>query len=86
MATEVTRRIQESSIFPDDKGLLHRIAWVESRFGRDSNVFHRDNGIPVGIWRMNKTALEDTKNVDEHPHLEKKHADIRTVFGRRLQR
>ena len=81
MVTEVTRRIQESGIFPDDKGLLLRIAWVESRFGWDSEVFHSDDTIPVGIWRMNKTALEDTKNVDAHPHLEKKHAEIRTVFG-----
>ena len=81
VVTEVTRRIQESGIFPDDKGLLLRIAWVESRFGWDSGVFHRNDSIPVGIWRMNITALEDTKNVDLHPHLEKKHANIRRVFG-----
>jgi hypothetical protein len=81
VVTEVTRRIQESGNFSDDKGLLLRLAWVESRYGWNSDVFHRNDSIPVGIWRMNKIALEDTKNVYLHPHLEKKHADILNVFG-----
>jgi hypothetical protein len=81
VVAEVTRRIQESRIFPNDNGLLLRIAWVESRFGWDSDVFHTNNDMPVGIWRMNKTALEDTKNVDLHPHLDKKHSDIHEIFG-----
>jgi hypothetical protein len=77
---EVTRRIQESDIFPDDKDLLYRIAWVESRFGWDLNDLCSDDGTPLGIWRMNKTALEDTKDVQIHGNLERKHAEILWVF------
>ena len=80
LANEVVRRIQESGIFPDDRGLLIRIAWVESRYGWDDGTFHTDN-TPVGIWKMDKTALEETKDVTTHPQLEKKHEKIRTIFG-----
>jgi hypothetical protein len=29
---------------------------------------------------MNKTALEDTKDVVAHPHLDKKHQEIKRIF------
>lgn len=80
VVNEVARRIQESGIFPDDKGLLRRIAWVESRFGWDSGTFHTDDK-PVGIWKMDNKALEDTQDVEAHPHLKKQLDLIREIFG-----
>ena len=77
---EVVRRIGESGIFPDDKGLLRRIAWVESRFGLDAGTFHTGD-TPVGIWKMDKEMLEKTKDVEKYPLLKEKQKKILEEFG-----
>lgn len=36
--------------FPDDKGFLRRIAWVESKYGTDKNTYR--SGYHGGIWQV----------------------------------
>ena len=36
---DVISQIENSGIFPSDKGFLQRVAWVESKFGTDSGTY-----------------------------------------------
>ena len=56
---ETLRRLDEAHIFPDDHGLMRRIAYVESKDGTDPNTF-RDPEVEagVGIWQMDKTTFD----------------------------
>ena len=75
----VTRLVDSSSIFPHSKGLLRKIAWVESKFGRDKNTFRTgDDG--VGIWQIDSIALQATKDTTSHPNLKEKHDAIKKQF------
>ena len=67
----VIKKITDSGIFPDDKGILRRIAWVESKFGNDKGTF-RDNYYG-GIWQIDAgkdgAFTEITKNAKSHTQL-----------------
>ena len=52
--------IQQAAIFPDDKEMLRRIAYVETRDGLDSNTYSEENY--GGIWAVSETAFESTKD------------------------
>lgn len=52
--------IRESGIFSDDRQLLRRIAWVESRDGTDSQTYRQ--GFHGGIWQVDLTAFQNTQN------------------------
>lgn len=52
--------IRESGIFSDDRQLLRRIAWVESRDGTDSLTYRQ--GFHGGIWQVDLIAFQDTLN------------------------
>ena len=76
----VIRRIDSSSIFPNDHGLLRKIAWVESKFGEHSDTFRMgDNG--VGIWQIDLKGLTATKDTASHPKLKQKHDAIKKEFA-----
>ena len=53
--------IRESGVFQDDRQLLRRIAWVESRDGTDSQTYRQ--GYHGGIWQVDLIAFQDTKNI-----------------------
>ncbi|XP_065832505.1 uncharacterized protein [Oscarella lobularis] len=60
---ETVRLIADSGIFPNDHGLLRKIAWVESRDGTHSSTFRDPTSeAGVGIWQMDKTTFEDLRN------------------------
>ena len=65
--------IQESGIFPDDKRLLRRIAYVETKDGTGIN--YRQNR---GIWGVTRDMMLETK-VDER--LRSKRNEIFTTFN-----
>ena len=73
------RLIEKSAIFPSDKGLLRKIAWVESKFGTDPSTFRTGNA-GVGIWQMDLIGLQDTQNTDSHPKLKDRHEAIKKQF------
>lgn len=80
----VVKKISDSGIFPDDKGILRRIAAVESRFGNDKNTFRK--GYYGGIWQIDDgptgAFTEITKHHDRHSHLYKEtFHEIRKKFG-----
>ena len=54
-------QIAESRIFPEDRQLLRRIAFVESRDGTANNTFRR--GYFGGIWQVSFRAYTETRNV-----------------------
>ena len=43
-------QIKESSIFPDDKGMLRRIAYIESNDGNNPETYRED--FHGGIWQV----------------------------------
>ena len=53
--------IRESGVFQDDRQLLRRIAWVESRDGTDSQTYRQ--GYHGGIWQVDLTAFQDSQNI-----------------------
>ena len=54
--------IRESGVFQDDRQLLRRIAWVESRDGTDSQTYRQ--GYHGGIWQVDLIAFQDTQNIN----------------------
>ena len=52
--------IRESGIFSDDRQLLRRIAWVESRDGTDPQTYRQ--GFHGGIWQVDLIAFQNTQN------------------------
>ena len=52
---------------------LRRIAWIESKNGRDSNTFNTGKG---GIFQVDKNGFQDTQDVNAHPGLKRKHKEI----------
>ena len=67
----VINNIDDSGIFPDDNGILRRIAWIESKFGNDHATFrHEYYG---GIWQIDAgkdgAFTEITKNAKNHTQL-----------------
>ena len=59
--------IRESGIFSDDRQLLRRVAWVESRDGTDSQTYRQ--GFHGGIWQVDLTAFQNTQNLDLFPRF-----------------
>ena len=52
----VIKKISDSGVFPDDKGILRRIAWVESKFGNDPVTYRDDSH--GGIWKINEATFK----------------------------
>lgn len=75
----VVNLIQNSEIFPDDKQLLRRIAFVESTDGNDPNTYR--DGYYGGIWQVDRAGFEDTKDVTSHPNLRIKLEEVHMEFG-----
>ena len=73
----VADTIRKSKIFPEDYGLLERIACIESNYGWDSNTC-RSNG---GIWQVDEIAYMDTKDIKSHRSLKKKLELIKIKYG-----
>ena len=71
--------IQNANIFPDDRQLLRRIAWVESKDGTDSRTYRQ--GYHGGIWQVDISGFRDTQDTTSHPGLVAKFRDIQREFG-----
>lgn len=64
-------------VFPDDKNLMRRIAFVMSRNGDATFTLHNDGG----IWQVSKYAFEDTKDESGHTRLPRKYQKMKDVLG-----
>ena len=71
-------RLQQTGIFADDNELLRRIAYVETRDGTAANTYRQ--GYDGGIWAVDRNVFLDTQNVDSHPRLRAKLAQIEDDF------
>ena len=71
--------IRESGIFSDDRQLLRRIAWVESRDGTDSQTFRQ--GFYGGIWQVDLIAFQDTQDTTARPGLVSTFGEIQRQFN-----
>ena len=73
----VIAKISGCDFFPDDKGILKRIAYVESKYGKDKNTFKDKFRKPYhgGIWQIdsgpNGTYTEMTKERWRHAKIDK---------------
>lgn len=74
---EKLQMLIDFKVFPDDKGLLRRIAFVMSRNGDASFQLHNDGG----IWQVSKYAFEDTKDELSHIRLARKYQKIQDILG-----
>ena len=75
----VVSRIRLSGIFPSDRSLLRRIAFVESKDGADQRTYRA--GYHGGIWQVDQIGFQDTQNTASHPGLIAKHQKIQDNFG-----
>ena len=71
----VIARIQRAAIFSDDRTLLRRIAYVESRDGTDQQTYR--TGYNGGIWQVDEDRLQATRSV---PELENARQEILFSF------
>ena len=72
-------QIQQSGVFPDDRSLLRRIAYVESRDGTHPDTYRA--GYHGGIWQVDLIGFMDTQNNASHPGLHAKYQKIQEHFG-----
>ena len=54
--------LQQSAVFGSDHGLLRRIAYVETRDGKLTNVASNDGG----IWAVREKKFLQTKHLDNN--------------------
>ena len=76
---ETIAQIRNANIFPDDRQLLRRIAWVESNDG--TNILTYRQGYHGGIWQVDLIGFQDTQDTNSHPGLVSKFKEIQRVFG-----
>ena len=83
----VLKQLDKSKIFQQDHGFMRRIAYVETRDGRErvhKNVTEIVCHKRGGIWGMTSSILQTvknkTRNVD-HPHLNNVSRHICEAFG-----
>ena len=69
----VAYKIMKSGIFPDDHGLLQRMAFVETLFGEEPDTFTAKKN----IWFMSSAGVDVTKNAILNPLYTK----IKQQFG-----
>ena len=69
--------VERSAVFPDDNGLLRRIAYVETRDGTQSSRGGENN--TLNIWGVTQEALLRTQTSD-HPFLNVKRNMIALEF------
>ena len=67
-------KLQRADIFPDDKQMMERLAFIMSRNGE--GTFHNDGG----IWQVSTFAFEDTQNDEAHSRLARKYKDLEQAF------
>lgn len=80
---DVIRKIADSNIFPDDKKMLRRIAFVESRFGVDSGTYRQ--GYHGGIWQIDKIGFDDAVISGSHPKLDLLWTEIATLLNKQKE-
>ena len=72
--------VQQAAIFAEDKKLLRRIAYVETRDGSDRKAFNEGTG--GGIWAVSEDDFDRTQNdSDSLLGLVQKHEQIMEKFG-----
>ena len=77
----VVDKIQKSGIFPDDREILRRIAYVESLFGNEKGTFR--SGYTGGIWQVDLTGFKSTqinRQTGATPALKRIYDEIRIRF------
>eukprot|EP00118_Oscarella_pearsei_P021145 m.235962 g.235962 ORF g.235962 m.235962 type:complete len:1784 (+) comp40130_c0_seq16:813-6164(+) len=79
---ETVKAIEVTKIFASDHGLLRKIAWVESKYGRNSVTFRDPNSdAAIGIWQMDKVTFDGLRSPRSGSMLEGKYKKIKKVFG-----
>lgn len=78
---ETVKKIENSGIFSDDKKILRRIAYVESKFGTDGSTNRRN--YDGGIWRLDEIAFQDAIISDRHPNLDRIWPKIEKLLNKR---
>ena len=58
---KVVAAVNGSGLFPDDHGLMKRIAWVESKFGTDPRTYKL--GYHGGIWQVSWIHVYTASNI-----------------------
>ena len=75
----VRKAVREAeSVLGSTKGLLVKIAWVESRFGKDTLTFRP--GYYGGIFQVDLRGFQATQDVRSHPGLSRKFRKIKDAF------
>lgn len=73
----VVKKVQ--SVFGDDHQFLRRVAFVESKDGRDRNTYRP--GYHGGIWQVDEIGFDSTQDTRSHPGLVSKFERIKSAFG-----
>jgi hypothetical protein len=68
-----------TKVLGNDKGILKRIAKVESENGEHNNTFRE--GYHGGIFQVDKKGFKDTQDVESHPKLKKRFSKIEQELG-----
>ncbi len=71
--------IHQSGVFGDDKEMLRRIAYTETRDGTSSNTYR--SGYHGGIWAINEDQFLNTKNTSRYARLAGRFQQIEIQFG-----
>jgi len=75
----VNRAVNEvEGVLGNSKGLLFKIAWVESRFGKDRLTFR--SGYYGGIFQVDLKGFQATQDKRSHPGLSRKFEKIKKAF------
>ena len=69
------QKLQDAELFPDDKKLMRRIAFIMSRDGNPPIQLRNDGG----IWQVSHFAFDDTKD-PAHIRLPKKYQNLQNVL------
>ena len=71
--------VHQSGVFGDDKEMLRRIAYTETRDGTKSNTYRL--GYHGGIWAVDEDNFLKTKNTTRYTRLPARFQQIRLHFG-----
>ena len=71
--------VHQSGVFGDDKEMLRRIAYTETRDGTKSNTYR--SGYHGGIWAVDEDNFLKTKNTTRYTRLPARFQQIRLHFG-----
>ena len=72
-------QIQQSGVFPDDRSLLRRVAYVASKDGADAKTYR--SGYHGGIWQVDNSRFLSSKSIYSNPAQTLRYRLIKNVFN-----